>query len=1505
MSAHEKRQNGLAVFLHIYTMETYIREKLLFFPGERRKLYLPAERLGTSGPMELMLEREDGIWKLDGRRAAESSFYSLKTQTGEEAAVVLSGGKERLCPCKRVIPGSRSQISVGSAYRNEVFYECLSFSRSRQILIRHREEGYLLETCIPERERKISGLYVNGRAVRGRVLLNEGDCVQLWGLSMLCLEEFLICSAFYGTLRTAEGKEDVSSLDRPQKENIPCPQLTRSVREEAELHAGELELDMPQNIRPQWEGPLLLSLGPSMTMVLPALLMAALGGALLGERGGGYYRISMVMTAFTALLGVFWGMVNHVYKKKAGVREIIRNKEIYREYLAKTGQYLSQCLAENQEALGKKYPSCQRILEGAGSVFWNCSAFQKDYLFVRLGLGERPFPIQIKHSGKNRELNQDSLVQEAYRLADAFLTMPSVPVGIDLEQAGSVGFAGEGIYSVLLQALVQLAASHSSRSMRIAFFYDRQKEADRDFAACLKWLPHIWSRGRRVRYLAGDEREAGEILPELKRELAGQEGEKERPFYLLIAASPELAEGAGTEIFGSGVKGGSGIYSIFVHREREYLPGQCRGFVIREQGREEIVLYGQDEVKRQSLSLEECGFMEAEAYMRKMAGLFPKGGEREDALADKVSFLELYSCRRVQELNCFGRWSRGRTGESMRVPVGKGRGGKLICLDIHEKFHGPHGLIAGTTGSGKSELLQTYLLSLAVSFGPEDVNFFIIDYKGGSVGNALRRLPHCAGVISNLSGGQIRRALISIKSENRRRQRLFGHFGVSHVEDYMELYRQGGAAEPVPHLLLVVDEFAELKKEEPEFMQEIISVAQVGRSLGVHLILSTQKPAGTVDDKIWSNTRFRLCLRVAERQDSMDMLHRPQAAALTKAGQCYMQVGNDEVCELFQAGYAGGGYEDAGKKEAAFLVLGTGKRIAGKKESGKKGPSEMEAVIGYIAETAKQTESERARTLWMPELAQRLVLGEICMGDARKEEEIRLCLGLCDDPEQQRQYPLFYRPLEEGNLLIGGGPSTGKSTLLQTMLWQMCGEYSPRQIQILLAGADNAGVGCFENMPHCLGSMRQSRQAQCFFYHLERLFEERKERLRGINFQQFRKHAAEEAGYVFLVIDNYGSFRETTQDKYEALIGRLAGEGINYGIYLILTVQGTGSGEIPGKLFEKMKTTLCLEMSDRFQYGDILRRYQMTVCPRENVKGRGLCRDGERILEFQSPVFGTGDDYQRIDRVKELAGKRSASLAGAGIPARFPSLPEKPLYAAMAEKAFEKTGKKEEIPIGYVERSGYIKTISFRKGSFFLISGAERTGKRNLLLCMIRGLWQLGIHVLVLDRKHGFRERVLLAAQRANQKERLLLCEDETAFADWYERCIQTQKEGAGESKWCLCLCDLSDFAGMLCANRERMQRIRDSFECKAQEESLMPVIALQRPGRETELLGTFVFALFAQGQQGVHLGGNAGNQRILSFEDLGFEEMSRGLEKGGGYLKMGDAERTERIRIPLYDDIG
>ena len=166
------------------------------------------------------------------------------------------------------------------------------------------------------------------------------------------------------------------------------------------------------------------------------------------------------------------------------------------------------------------------------------------------------------------------------------------------------------------------------------------------------------------------------------------------------------------------------------------------------------------------------------------------------------------------------------------------------------------------------------------------------------------------GQISNLSGNQVRRAMISIKSENRRRQKVFTENGVNNINAYTKLYKNGEATWPVPHLFIIIDEFAELKREEPEFMKELISVAQVGRSLGVHLILATQKPSGTVDDNIWSNSKFRLCLRVQDQQDSKDMLHKPDAAYITQAGRCYLQVGNDEVYELFQSGFSGAIYDE-------------------------------------------------------------------------------------------------------------------------------------------------------------------------------------------------------------------------------------------------------------------------------------------------------------------------------------------------------------------------------------------------------------------------------------------------------------------------------------------------------------------------------------------------------------------------------------------------------------------
>ena len=223
--------------------------------------------------------------------------------------------------------------------------------------------------------------------------------------------------------------------------------------------------------------------------------------------------------------------------------------------------------------------------------------------------------------------------------------------------------------------------------------------------------------------------------------------------------------------------------------------------------------------------------------------------------------MEMYGAETFSDLQVLQKWQQNAPYKSLAVPIGLRGKEDLVYLNLHEKAHGPHGLIAGTTGSGKSETIQSYILSLAVNFHPHDVAFLLIDYKGGGMANLFKNLPHLLGTITNLDGAQSMRALASINAEIHRRERLFREFEVNHINQYQKKFKNGEATEPLPHLFLISDEFAELKVNQPDFIKELVSIARVGRSLGVHLILATQKPSGVVDDQIWSNSRFKLALK--------------------------------------------------------------------------------------------------------------------------------------------------------------------------------------------------------------------------------------------------------------------------------------------------------------------------------------------------------------------------------------------------------------------------------------------------------------------------------------------------------------------------------------------------------------------------------------------------------------------------------------------------------------------
>ena len=763
-----------------------------------------------------------------------------------------------------------------------------------------------------------------------------------------------------------------------------------------------------------------------------------------------------------------------------------------------------------------------------------------------------------------------------------------------------------------------------------------------------------------------------------------------------------------------------GLTTFFLVDSLSQLPNACEMVVYcNEQARiydlmdiemDHRVLFIQDVVPTKALL--EFGISIADVRVKEM--------ESSSEIANSLTFLEMYGVEKLDELQVAERWRTSRSYNSMKVVIGKKAGNADCYLDIHEKFHGPHGLVAGTTGSGKSETLQTWMLSLAVNFSPEDISYFIIDFKGGGMANLFTNLPHLAGQISNLSGNQVRRAMISIESENKRRQRLFAENNVNNIFDYTKLYKSFEVSVPLPHLFIIIDEFAELKREEPEFMAKLISVAQVGRSLGVHLILATQRPSGTVDDNIRSNAKFKLCLRVQDRQDSMDMLHKPDAAFLTQAGRCYLQVGQDEIYELFQSGYSGAPYvENVAHKTPAAIITRTGRAaVIGtrRKESdsdGKKGnvkkTTQLDAIIDYLGVIAEREGYSTSPQLWLPVLSEEIVLDELTEGvkmfmpeagwpiPKGQDWSISAVIGKYDDPEKQAQEPLVIDFVREGHLGVLGNVVSGKSTFLQTMIYSLAQRYSPAMLNFYIIDFSSHLLSVFEKAPHVGGIVTEQQEDRMkkFFNMFSSLMDERRQFLSGQNYSQYVKAHGYRMPSILVVIDNYALLRERTENAYEPIILRIAREGIGYGIFLVVASGTIGHTDISSSLADALTHLISLEQNDKFKYMDALRKMNLDILPEEKVKGRGLAPVGERVLEFQTALAMKPDREGTMNaRLEDFCASMDASWTGER-PRKIPEIPAEPTFTILKEdrRFREAISNPRILPFAYRMKDASILSI--------------------------------------------------------------------------------------------------------------------------------------------------------------------------------------------------------------------
>lgn len=1121
-----------------------------------------------------------------------------------------------------------------------------------------------------------NGTFLNGKKLT-KALLKAGDVLSIYTFRFVYREGKLFFENIGSGVEIDEGKI------RNQQE---MPDAVPVLGGQKTLVRAELDVDPSKYLN--------YHLSPRTREQLPSepIVLSDAPGAMKGSRGRmnnwAYLMGSVAMMAASMSTGMMnpmmvlarsaymispianmamYGKMNKEEKKQLEEYEVMR-QERYRDYVADQKARIAKVadiqrrivLDENPEAI-----KCLDTVHYVHRSLWERMPSDNDFLALRLGIGKQKLCVEVKSHNDNEAftMEDDELKELAAQIIEETRYVEDIPVLMPLQQFQTVGIFGskDNIVYQLRSLLVEMASEHSFQDVRIiGLFEDKQQK----YWGVLRWLPHIWDESGQVRYIAFDKERRHtvcEFISDIvrQREHAGDETIKEKdkpklPHYIILVENRELllAETVYEKLVSNNPS--LGITTVFMADSIYNLPQTCQYLVdltgtptaFERDKFDERSVYQMDEKVHQP---------QMDAFGRKLAAIELENKAMTSAIPSALTFLQGYRVETVEELNIAERWEHSEPFRTLAAPIGRMEGGEEFYLDVRsgETSHGPHGLLAGTTGSGKSELLQSWILSMAVNYHPHDVNFVIIDYKGGGMSDLMEPLPHVVGKITNIDRN-ILRSLISLKSELQRRQRLFAQAGVNNIDKYQKAYKNGEVKEQLPHLIIVTDEFAELKKEEPEFLAELNSVATVGRSLGIHMLLATQRPAGVVTDQIDSNSRFRICMKVQDVLDSREMLKRSDAARITQPGRAYIRVGEDEIFELFQSYYSAADYfgdQPVGMDyENQVRIIGvTGNRIGNvTKKKRKSDVDELTAVTQHINDICAQLCIEKLSGPWLPELPRVLTFDDLDYPagfDGEKWPEskngLAIPIGKYDIPSLQTQGVQMMDFMETGHFGAYGMPSSGKTTFLKGVLLALGMYYTPEDVQITVMDAGNWSLSEFAGMPHVQEVILNQDESKIAKFSM-RITKELENRKRvflnnAVNSLKAYREATGTHLPAFVIVINHLELFFEQYDQLEELMTEIASTGAQYGIYLVFTSNSTIG--IRYQFLQLIKGAIAFQLPDIGDYASLVGRTVDVSLPQ--FPGRALTR-GNPPVSFQNVMYiEEQDDKLRSEELKEILDNMS------------------------------------------------------------------------------------------------------------------------------------------------------------------------------------------------------------------------------------------------------------------------
>ena len=1131
-------------------------------------------------------------------------------------------------------------------------------------------------------------MFVNNKKITNGMFATNGDTLFFFGLKVVLLGKMIIVNKLDNGVKTKPGIFNICAQEFdyvPQENNDtkndepligPKDYFFKSPRFNFIIEEKEVKIDPPPSETKDSDVSAILAVGPQITMLFASgfSLISVISGFAEGTVDVQQFLISIGSVGIMMLGSLMWPSLTRIINKKRLKRREKKRQQKYRAYL-ETKKSKIKIIKEDQKAiLESNHPNssqCLAIIENRKKELWQRSVDHSDFLDIRVGIGNDKPKIKISEPDEKFTIeDDDNLLSEMKTVVKDAKLNENIPITYNFTENIINSVIGEKnlIKEFMDCVFLQMMTFHSYVDLKFVIFSKDSEQWD-----YLKMAPHTWNNSKTRRYFATDLDELILIASDLEKEFDARVAEDEsvkkeddgskksdssdfrdyRPYYLFFVDDMSSVRNVSLIRKILKYKRNMGFSIIIPAKSISELPSETSDFICITENESAIMNSNiTDSQKKFKADFNKNNAIDMSIYVQKLANIPIMVEKEKFEMPQSLTFLEMYNVGRVEQLNCLSKWEDNNPILSLSVPIGIDQSGEMFKMDIHEKAYGPHGLVAGTTGSGKSEWIITYILSLAVNFNPDEVQFVLIDYKGGGLAKSFEnselniKLPHLAGTITNQDKSEIFRSIEAIESELKRRQAVFNDAreklkeGSMNIYKYQQFYRKGLLDEPMSHLLIICDEFAELKQQQPEFMDQLISTSRIGRSLGIHLILATQKPSGVVNEQIWSNSKFKVCLKVQDKSDSNEVLKKPDAAYLKQTGAFYLQVGNDDYYNLGQSAWAGAKYypSDIVKKEIDDSIqyidnIGQTKNVYKDEvvqEAKVSQGEELLNVVSYISEISTKTKLT-CRQLWLENIPANIYLNDIKKKynkTFKGKFNYEIAIGEYDEPRKQEQ-GLLTIDLAGGNIGILGQSDSGIDELVSTIIFSAITEHTPEDIALYILDFGAEVMKKFAKFPQ-VGEVVFQEDVQKVVAVLDLVMTEldrRKELLSDYNgsFEYYNKVQENKLPLIVTVINSYDVFEETIP-KLSDIMNNLFRDAPKYGIVFIASVS-TANG-LRTRQLQFFNHTIVMHFNDDTQYRTI------TNCRRglipKNTLGRGICKtnsmDEDSYCEFQTAFIAKQEE---------------------------------------------------------------------------------------------------------------------------------------------------------------------------------------------------------------------------------------------------------------------------------------